>query len=79
MGDNCDGIKGAAGIGEKGALDLIKEFGTIEAVIEAAKADDKRIKPKKRESLIAFEEKLEVTRKLVTLRTDLAVPVNTRI
>ena len=79
MGDACDGIKGAHGIGEKGAADLIKAFGTAEGAIAAAKADDERIKPAKRTALIEFESKLETTRKLVTLRTDLNVPKNTRI
>ncbi len=79
MGDSVDGIKGAPGIGEKGAADLIKEFGSVFAVIEAAKADDDRIKPRKREALIEFESKMEVTRQLVTLKTDLEVPSSTRI
>jgi 5'-3' exonuclease len=79
MGDACDGVKGAPGIGEKGAADLVKEFGTAENAIAAAKADDERIKPAKRKSLIEFEPKLEVTRDLVTLRDDLSIPVSTRI
>jgi 5'-3' exonuclease len=79
MGDATDGIKGVAGIGEKGAADLVKDFGTVEACIEAAKAEDERIKAKKREALVEFEAKLEVTRQLVTLRTDLALSQNTRI
>lgn len=79
MGDNVDGVKGVVGVGEKGAADLIKEFGTVEKVIAAAKDDDERIKAKKREALIEFEGKLEVTRQLVTLRTDLPLPETTRI
>lgn len=79
MGDATDGIKGCVGIGEKGAADLIKAFGTVEAAIQAAKDSDERIKPKKREALIAFESNLAITRQLVTLRTDLPVPNSTRI
>lgn len=79
MGDNTDGISGAVGIGEKGAADLIREFGTIEAAIAAAKDEDPRIKPAKRKSLIEFEDKLATTRQLVTLRTDLTLPENTKI
>ncbi len=78
-GDNVDGIKGVAGIGTKGAADLIKEFGTVSGAIQAAKDDDERIKPKKREALIAFEDRVDVTRQLVTLRTDLTLPTTTRI
>jgi 5'-3' exonuclease len=73
MGDATDGIKGAVGIGEKGSADLVKLFGTVEGAIQAAKADDERIKPAKRKSLIEFEAKLGITRKLVTMRTDLDV------
>ena len=79
MGDNVDGIRGIEGIGQKGAADLIQQFGTVEAVIAAAKANDETIKPKKREAIIAFEPKLEVTRKLVCLRDDLKVPESTRL
>lgn len=79
MGDATDGIKGAPGVGEKGAADIIKLFGTVEAAIAGAKVDDERLKPRQRASLIAFEPKAEVTRKLVTLRTDLPVPTTTKI
>lgn len=78
-GDSVDGIKGAPGIGEVGATDLIREFGTAEAVIEAAKAENEKIKPSKRKALIEFEPKLSVTRQLVTLKTDLPIPATTRI
>lgn len=79
MGDATDGIKGCVGIGEKGAADLVKQFGTVSAVIQAAKDGDERIKAKKRESLIEFEARHEVTRQLVTLRTNLQIPTTTKI
>jgi len=78
-GDNVDGIKGVCGIGVKGAKDLISEFGTVGATIQAAKDEDERIKPKQREALIAFEPKADITLQLVTLRTDLQVRVHTRL
>ena len=79
MGDATDGIKGVLGVGEKGAADLVKLFGTVEGAIAAAKAGDERIKPAKRKSLIEFEPKAEVTRKLVTLVDTLELPTSTRI
>ena len=79
MGDNTDGVKGAPGIGEKGAGDLIKEFGTLDAVLEAARKEDERIKPKKRESLLQLAECVDVMCQLVTLRTDIQVPEGTRV
>ena len=79
MGDTVDGVRGAPGIGAKGAADLMREFGTIEAVIQAARDESDSIKPKKREAIIEFEAKSAVTRQLVTLRTDLQLPSHTRI
>lgn len=79
MGDNVDGIKGVIGIGEKGAADLVKMFGSVAKAIEAAKAEDERIKPKKRQALIDFEKVMGTTFQLVTLKTDLPLPQNTRI
>ena len=88
-GDNVDGIKGAIGIGVAVAPELVKKYGTVEATIAAAKEGiieipDKNgkigpLSPKKLQALIDLEAKLEVTRALVTLRTDLPVPNNTRI
>jgi 5'-3' exonuclease len=79
MGDAVDGIKGVVGVGAKGAADLIKEFGTVEGAIQAAKNDHESIRPKKREALIEFEPKAEVTLQLVRLRKDLEIPTTTRI
>ena len=36
VGDAVDNVPGVAGIGEKGARDLVKEFGSLEAVLENA-------------------------------------------
>lgn len=78
-GDSVDGIKGVSGVGTKGAVDLIQQFGSVAATIQAAKDDDERIKQKKRQALIEFEPLADITRQLVTLRTDLELPTNTRI
>lgn len=78
-GDSVDSIAGVSGIGVKGAADLIKEFGTASEAIEAAKAEHESIKPKKREALIEFENRLEITKRLVTLVASLPIPSTTRI
>ena len=79
-GDPVDNISGAHGIGAKIAADLIKQFGTVEGAIAAAKAGDESIREKKRTALIEFEGKLDVTRQLVTLRNDLPIQsINTRL
>ena len=79
MGDAVDGIRGAVGIGQKGAADLIKLFGSAAGAIDAARNGDERIKVKKRVALLDFEAKLETTLRLVTLRTDLELLTTTKI
>lgn len=76
-GDNTDGVQGAPGIGEKGAAALIREFGDLDAILAAAKDGDERIKPKKIDSLLALAQVVDVTRQLVTMRTDLDLPSDT--
>ena len=78
-GDATDCVTGAVGIGPKIASDLLQTFGTIEGAIKAALLDDERIKPAKRKALIEFEPKVDITRQLVTLRTDLELPQTTRL
>ena len=79
MGDSVDGIRGAQGIGEAHASILIREFGTADAAIAAAKDGHESIVPRHRKALIEFEPMLDVTRKLVTLKTNLKVTSTTRI
>lgn len=79
MGDPTDGIRGCSGVGEKGAADLVQTFGSAEGAIQAAKLGDPRIKESKRNALIEFESKLDVTRKLVTLVDNLTLPTTTRL
>jgi len=83
-GDTVDGIKGAPNIGQTGALNLVREFGSAKDAIQAAKDDSERLLSMTRgkimaKGLVEFEPKLEITRQLVTLKTDLAVPTNTRV
>jgi len=84
MGDATDCITGASGIGEKGALNLIREFGSVAACIQAAHSEDDRLMKMPRgkimaKGLLELEPKLEITRKLVTLVNSLDVPTTTRI
>lgn len=84
MGDATDCITGAPGIGEKGALNLIREFGSVADCIQAAHNADERLLGMPRgkimvKGLLELEPKLEITRKLVTLVNSLDVPATTRI
>ncbi|WP_243293335.1 DNA polymerase I [Geothrix mesophila] len=72
VGDASDNVKGVPGIGEKGAALLLEKHGSLDGVI-AAKTD---LKPKQREGLETAAEWLDLTRRLVTVVTDLDLPLH---
>ena len=71
-GDSSDNIPGAPGIGEKTAKKLIKEFGSIENLINQAD----KLQGKIKESILAHKEQILLSKKLVTINTN--VPLNIR-
>src|SRR5579875_1706060 len=66
-GDTIDNIPGAPGIGDKGSVDLIVEFGSVEAVLERA-AEVKR--KSYRESLQQNREAVLLSKELVTIHCE---------
>ena len=69
-GDTIDNIPGAPGIGDKGSVDLIKEFGSLEAVLDRAS----EVKGKRyRESLQQNRDAVLLSKELVTI--DCRVPI----
>ncbi len=69
-GDTVDNIPGAPGIGDKGSVELIKEFGNVEAVLDRA-AEVKR--KAYRESLEQNRDAVLLSKELVTI--DCHVPL----
>jgi DNA polymerase-1 len=69
MGDSTDNVKGVPGVGPKKAAQLLQNYGTVENVI--AHADE--LTPRLRENMLAFRERMETVRRLVTLRDDVAL------
>ncbi len=69
-GDAVDNIPGAPGIGDKGSVELIKEFGSVEAVLDRA-AEVKR--KTYRESLEQNRDAVLLSKELVTI--DCRVPL----
>jgi DNA polymerase-1 len=65
VGDTSDNIPGVPSIGPKGAVDLLKEFGTLKGVVDAAKAG--KIKGKKGETIAANEKDAYLSQELATL------------
>lgn len=73
MGDSSDNIPGAPGVGPKGAVQIIKQFGSIENALEHCE----EIKHKSyRESLKNNIELIRQSRELATIRTDVPIDLN---
>lgn len=70
VGDSSDNIPGVPGIGEKSAVELLGQFGTLDALLERA-AEIK--KPKQRQSLLDNIERARLARQLATVRRDVPV------
>ena len=69
MGDKSDNIPGVAGIGEKGALKFISEFGTLEKLYEALESTDK-ISEKQKEKLRADRDNAFLSQTLARIDTN---------
>lgn len=68
MGDKSDNIPGVSGIGEKGALKLIGEFGTLEQLYASLDKTDK-ISEKQKERLRADKERAFLSQTLARIDT----------
>ncbi len=69
-GDAVDNIPGAPGVGDKGARDLVLQFGSVEAALDRAGEVQRKAY---RESLLNHREQIELSKKLATI--DRAVPI----
>jgi len=69
-GDSIDNIPGAPGIGEKGAKDLIEQFGTVEAALDRAAEVDRKMY---RDSLQNNRERILLSKRLATI--EIQVPI----
>lgn len=73
MGDTSDNIPGVYGIGEKTAINLIKEYGTIEELYKRLDNNTDTIKGKARQNLIDNKEMAFLSRTLGTI--DINAPI----
>ncbi|MGE7674116.1 DNA polymerase I [Lysinibacillus sp. NPDC094403] len=72
MGDSSDNIPGVPGVGEKTAVKLLKEHGSVEtlyAAMDTVKAS------KMKEKLVANEEQALMSKKLATIFTDAPIDI----
>jgi DNA polymerase-1 len=72
-GDSVDNIPGAPGIGDKGSVELILEFGSVEAVLDRA-AEVKR--KSYRESLEQNRDAVLLSKELVTIDSHVPLELN---
>ncbi len=71
MGDSVDNVPGAPGIGGKGARDLVRRFGSLEALLDQSEQVTRKTY---RESLRNHREQILQSKELVTI--DTAVPID---
>ena len=72
MGDASDNIPGVPGVGEKTAIKLLKEYGSVEALYEAI---DGMKASKMKEKLMANEASAHVSKKLATIFTEAPIDI----
>ena len=72
MGDAVDNIPGLPGVGEKTAIKLVNEFGSVEEVIKNAD----KLKGKLQENVIKFADQALLSKRLATIHCDVPVEWN---
>ncbi len=72
MGDAVDNIPGIPGIGEKTAMKLVQQFGSLEGVL----AGVEQLKGKQKENVLAFAEQGRMSKALATIITDVPVELD---
>jgi DNA polymerase-1 len=69
VGDKSDNIPGVSGVGEKTATDLLRKYGSLDAVYEHLE----EVAPRWRAKLAAGRDSALLSRRLATIRTDAPV------
>jgi DNA polymerase I len=72
-GDSVDNVPGAPGIGDKGSVELIQRFGSVEQALDHAEEVEKKTY---RESLQNNRDNILYSKQLVTIDTDVAVELD---
>lgn len=73
MGDASDNIPGVPGVGEKTAIKLLKEYGTLENLLQSI---DKVSGKKLQEKLAEFKDQAVMSKELATITREAPVEVN---
>ncbi|AMW03672.1 DNA polymerase I [Gemmatimonas phototrophica] len=73
VGDSSDNVPGVKGIGEKGAIELINQFGALEEIIAHVHEITKK---RPREALLQYEAEARLSKQLVTIHEDVPVELD---
>lgn len=73
VGDSSDNVPGVKGIGEKGAQELIAQYGPLEEILAHAQEITKK---RPREALLAQEAEARLSKQLVTIHCDVPVELD---
>ena len=70
-GDTADNVPGVKGVGEVGAAKLIAKYGTLENIYNHVD----ELSPKQKEMFLEAQPHMELSKALVTIKTDMDLPV----
>ena len=73
VGDSSDNVPGVKGIGEKGAIELITQYGSLENILAHASEITKK---RPREALLQYEAEARLSKQLVTIHCDVPVELD---
>jgi DNA polymerase-1 len=73
VGDSSDNVPGVKGIGEKGAIELITQYGPLENILAHAHEITKK---RPREALLQYEAEARLSKQLVTIHCDVPVELD---
>ncbi len=74
QGDSVDNIPGIPGIGAKTAVKLLKEYGSLENLLE----NTDKLKGKQKENVINFAEQGRLSKRLATIKLDVPIEFNAK-
>jgi len=72
-GDSIDNVPGAPGIGDKGSVEIIRRFGSLEAALDHATEVERKTY---RESLLNNREQILLSKELVTIKCDVDIELD---
>ena len=73
VGDSSDNVPGVKGIGEKGAIELITQYGPLENILAHTNEITKK---RPREALLQYEAEARLSKQLVTIHCDVPVELD---